>query len=90
MRVHRVGVACLVLAVTVIVQCFAKDAQFFEDFGSGWDSRWVQSSDEKYNGKFEVESPKSLNDQALKVRPVALRLLLLRSSTLTGCVRIGS
>ena len=65
---HRYGVACLLLAATIAVQCLAKDASFFEDFGSGWDSRWIQSSDEKYNGKFEVESPKSLNDQALKVK----------------------
>ena len=70
MRVQRLGVACLLLAATITVQCLAKNADFFEDFGSGWDSRWIQSSDAKYNGKFEVESPKSLNDQALKVSPI--------------------
>lgn len=66
------GVACLAVATLFAVQCFAKDASFFEDFGSGWDSRWVQSSDDKYNGKFAAESPKNLDDQALKV-PVKAR-----------------
>ncbi len=61
------GVACLALATLFAVQCVAKDAAFFEDFGSGWDSRWVQSKDDKYNGKFAAESPKNLDDQALKV-----------------------
>ena len=61
------GVACLALATLFAVQCVAKDAGFFEDFSSGWDSRWVQSKDDKYNGKFAAESPKNLDDQALKV-----------------------
>ena len=61
------GVVCLALATLFAVQCVAKDAAFFEDFGSGWDSRWVQSKDDKYNGKFAAESPKNLDDQALKV-----------------------
>lgn len=67
MPVHRIGVACLLLAATITLQCAARDSEFFEDFSSGWDSRWIQSSDEKYNGKFKVESPKNLDDQALKV-----------------------
>lgn len=68
MRYFRgAGVACLALATLFAVQCVAKDAAFFEDFGSGWDSRWVQSGDGKYNGKFAAESPKNLDDQALKV-----------------------
>lgn len=72
MPVHRIGVACLLLAATITLQCAARDSEFFEDFSSGWDSRWIQSSDEKYNGKFKVESPKNLDDQALKV-PVKAR-----------------
>lgn len=68
MRAQRIGVACLLLAATITLHCAARDTEFFEDFSSGWDSRWVQSSDQKYNGKFQVESPKNLDDQALKVR----------------------
>lgn len=60
-------ITCLALVTLVAVQVCAKDPAFFEDFSSGWDSRWVQSSDAKYNGKFAAESPKNLDDQALKV-----------------------
>ena len=67
-RLRGAGIACLALVSFLAVQVYAKDAAFFEDFGSGWDSRWIQSSDAKYTGKFAAESPKSLDDQALKVR----------------------
>ena len=67
LHLRGAGIACLALATLFAVQCFAKDAPFFEDFSSGWDSRWVQSLDPKYNGKFAAESPKNLDDQALKV-----------------------
>ena len=46
----------------------AAQATFFDEFGSGWESRWTHSSDSKYNGRLTVESPKSLSDPALKVR----------------------
>ncbi|KAK9855449.1 hypothetical protein WJX84_001402 [Apatococcus fuscideae] len=46
---------------------YAADAAFFDEFGSGWESRWISSSDSKYNGKLTVESPKGLSDPALKV-----------------------
>ena len=65
--IQGAGVASLALATLFAVQCVAKDAAFFEDFGSGWDSRWVQSGDDKYTGKFAAETPKGLDDQALKV-----------------------
>lgn len=40
---------------------------FFEDFSSGWNSRWTHSSESKYNGKFVVEEPEGLDTPALKV-----------------------
>ncbi|KAL3157665.1 hypothetical protein ABBQ32_012105 [Trebouxia sp. C0010 RCD-2024] len=72
LQLRGADVACLALVSVFAVQVCAKDAAFFEDFSSGWDSRWIQSSDAKYNGKFAAESPKSLDDQALKV-PVKAR-----------------
>lgn len=68
LQLRGAGIACLALVSFFAVQGCAKDAAFFEDFSSGWDSRWVQSSDAKYTGKFAAESPKNLDDQALKVR----------------------
>jgi hypothetical protein len=43
-------------------------ADFFEEFGSGWDDRWIYSADEKYSGRFVTESPKGWEDAGLKVR----------------------
>ena len=51
---------------------YAAEASFFDEFGSGWENRWIHSGDSKYNGKLTVESPKSLNDPALKVRTEGL------------------
>ena len=54
------------LALALIGAC-AAEAAFFEEFGSGWDSRWIYSSDEKYSGRFETEAPEGSTNPALKV-----------------------
>ena len=55
-----------VLALALIGACAAETA-FFEEFGPGWDSRWIYSSDEKYSGRFETEAPEGSSNPALKV-----------------------
>ena len=55
------------LGLLLIGPCLA-EVTFFEEFGSGWDSRWIYSSDEKYSGRFEVEAPEGSENPALKVR----------------------
>ena len=55
------------LALALIGACAAETA-FFEEFGPGWDSRWIYSSDEKYSGRFETKAPEGSENPALKVR----------------------
>ena len=54
------------LALALIGACAAETA-FFEEFGRGWDSRWIYSSDDKYSGRFETEAPEGSDNPALKV-----------------------
>lgn len=65
MFTHRGLLAAL--GLLLIGPCLA-EAAFFDQFGSGWDSRWIYSSDEKYTGRFEVETPEGSTGPALKVR----------------------
>lgn len=64
---HRV--LCAALGLLLVSPCLAlAEVVFFEEFGPGWDGRWVYSSDEKYSGRFETETPAGLDGPALKVR----------------------
>jgi calnexin len=47
--------------------CSAASPSFFEDFKAGWESRWISSTDPKYEGKFVTEAPEGLDKPALKV-----------------------
>jgi calnexin len=58
---------CLVLLALVIGSVVAKQPSFFETFESGWKGRWIHSDDDKYTGKFQVDTPDNLEDEALKV-----------------------
>lgn len=43
------------------------DKSLTEDFGPGWKERWHHSDDEKYTGKFAVETVPDLEELGLKV-----------------------
>ncbi|KAK9831361.1 hypothetical protein WJX81_005717 [Elliptochloris bilobata] len=51
----------------LLISACAAEAAFFEEYGPGWDSRWIYSSDDKYSGRFEVEAPEGTDNSALKV-----------------------
>ena len=55
-------------ALLLLLAAVLAHADFFEDFTSGWDSRWTHSAESKYNGRFEVDTPEGLDQPALKVR----------------------
>lgn len=60
----------LLLAVLCVAATLAAaKPALFETFGAGWEAKWQHSSDDKYSGRFEAESPSSFADDALKVRP---------------------
>lgn len=65
------GLSCLSLLGACVLALAVTPAQglFFEDFGPGWNSRWIHSTESKYNGKFSVETPEGLETPGLKVRP---------------------
>jgi len=64
---HRILFAAL--GLLLVSPCLGlAEVVFFEEFGPGWDGRWVYSSDEKYSGRFETETPAGLDGPALKVR----------------------
>jgi hypothetical protein len=44
-----------------------QQAYLQEDFGEGWQSRWVYSSDAKYEGQFESFTPELWKDPGIKV-----------------------
>lgn len=56
-----------VLALVTVLGLATASATFFEDFTSGWDKRWVYSADEKYTGRFAVDTPEGWTKPGLKV-----------------------
>ena len=65
------GVGLLLLGSLLLATVPLPEAKaisdLFEDFSSGWNSRWTHSTEDKYNGKFVVEVPEGLDGAALKV-----------------------
>ncbi len=60
----------MLLAGGAAVSCtdFKAGSLFFEDFSSGWESRWTYSSDPKYQGRFEAVTPPGWSEPGLQVR----------------------
>jgi hypothetical protein len=58
--------AALVVALLGVSSRLAA-AEFFEEFGSGWEGRWISSADEKYSGRFKTDTPKGWEGPGLKV-----------------------
>ena len=59
-----IGTVVLCWAMAEVVQSFET---FVEEFGDGWDNRWVHATNAEYKGKFEVAELEVVNDPALKV-----------------------
>ena len=59
--------AGLAVALCILAAPARADPSLFEDFSSGWLSRWTHSTQEKYGGKFVAETPEGLDGPALKV-----------------------
>jgi len=56
------------IALILLVAAAAHCSAFHETFSEGWEKRWIHSDDDKYAGKFDVDTPlKELADPALKV-----------------------
>lgn len=58
--------ALLIVALLGADACVAS-ADFFEDFGSGWENRWAYSADDKYTGRFVADTPEEWQEAGLKV-----------------------
>ena len=57
------------LLLLALVACCGLGSAVHLEFSSGLDG-WTHSSDDKYNGVFEVATPEGLTSQALKVRSI--------------------
>ena len=64
---RRAGASLLLCALFLAATAPPAQGSFFEDFSSGWKSRWTHSTESKYNGKFTVETPEGLETPGLKV-----------------------
>lgn len=58
----------LALVLLGLTSCIASD--FFEDFGPGWEKRWIHSGDEKYVGRFVVDTPEGWDGPGLKASSI--------------------
>ena len=58
-----------VLLMAILAAAASAQSVFFEDFTTGWNSRWTHSDESKYNGRFTVETPEGLDQPALKASP---------------------
>lgn len=65
-----IGTVVLCWAMAEVVQSFET---FVEEFGDGWDNRWVHATNAEYKGKFEVAELEVVNDPALKIPEKARR-----------------
>ena len=67
MRTARGSVlgTALVLYLLGLTSCLA--APFFENFGPGWEKRWIHSADDKYVGRFVTDAPEGWDGPGLKV-----------------------
>lgn len=63
----RTRTGLLLAALLVGVSSCLVAAEFFEEFGSGWNDRWTFSADEKYSGRFTTDTPKGWDGPGLKV-----------------------
>lgn len=65
--------ACALVLVAAVGYASALEVAYntddglFENFGDGWEERWVGSEQSKYDGKFEVTTPSEWQDPGLQV-----------------------
>jgi hypothetical protein len=67
MRAGTVYAQGVVLALALLATGSCLAAEFFEDFGPGWETRWTHSADEKYVGRFVTDTPEGWEGAGLKV-----------------------
>lgn len=76
MRRGREGLASAVLIVALLGAPCLASAEFFEEFGAGYEDRWAYSADDKYTGRFVTDTPEGWQEPGLKVSKLqCLRLM---------------
>ena len=63
----RLLALALPLALCRATADLSAGALFFDTFGAGWQSRWIHSTNSKYDGKFEEVTPKEWSEPGLAV-----------------------